>query len=121
MDNFSKLFEKMNEQETPEDIFLLKIAEEIAGMVSALKGDYWFHEDIRYCESDVLDWLKENRPDFYRKAHEQPETVEGSDVIVDALRALGIMKEWHDVTREELETPEDVESWRQARGRHDED
>lgn len=121
MDNFSTLFEKVNEQESPEDILLQGIAEEIAGMVSALEGDYWFDKDISYSDSDVLAWLKIHRRDFYIEALERPEIIEGNDAIAEALEALGMMKDWHDVEEEELETPEDAERWRSARGYYDEE
>lgn len=93
MDEYSELFEKMNEQESPEDILSIKIEQETWDLIIALKGEYWFHEDIIYSEYDVINWLKENRPEFYRKVLEQPETLEGSDVLSDALNALGLMKE----------------------------
>lgn len=111
---FNELFEKMNEQEgTPEALLMDKIVDEIKGLLAALKGDYWFHEDTKFGETDVLNWIKENKPEFYKKAIIDPEMIEGSDVITNALEALGLMKEWHDVSKEELQTPEDIEYWEQ--------
>ena len=119
MDNYSDLFEKMNEQETPEDTLQIKIAQEIEEIVAHFTGEYWFHEDIKYGESDVLNWLREYRPEFYMKAFVEPETVEGSDVITDALEALGLMKNWIDVEEKDIQTPEDEERWRSALEDHD--
>lgn len=121
MDNYSQLFEKMNEQETPEDTLMVKIAGELEQMITALEGDYWFHSSADYSETDVLEWLKENRPEFYRKALEQPETVEGSDVITDALKALDLMKEWHEVESNDIQTPEEERRWKDALSHNDEE
>ena len=114
MDSYSDLFEKISEQESSEDVLILRIAQELEQLTGALERDYWFHEDIKYSESDVHDWLKENRPEFYERAFVEPETVEGSDVIIDALKALGLMKDWVDVEEKDLQTPEDEERWRSA-------
>lgn len=120
MDNFSSIFEKINkveEQEVrPEDILTHKIEDEIKRLTVAMKGDYWFHDDIKISEVSVLNWIKENRTEFYKKAIIEPETVEGSDVIVDALTALRLVKEWHEVEYDELQTPEDRSNWKIAQG-----
>jgi len=100
MDEFSNLFEEFVRIDTPEEVLVSKIEREIWDLVPALKGEYWLHDDIIYSEWDVLKWLKENRPEFYRKALEQPETIEGSDNLTAALEALGLMKEWSDVKEE---------------------
>jgi len=122
MDIFSKLFEKTNEQDvTPDDILIHKIEDEIRGLLVALKGDYWFHDDTKFSDNDVLIWIKENRPEFYKKAIIEPDTVEGSDTITDALSALGLMKGWHDVDEDELQSPEDIEHWKIATGCYDEE
>ena len=121
MNNYSDLFEKMNEQETPEDTLQIKIAQEITQLVNAMKREYWFHEDTMYSESSVFDWIKENRPEFYRKALEQPETVEGSDILTIALEALDFMKDWTDVGEKDIQTLEDEERWKGALGNRDEE
>lgn len=87
------LFEKINEQEYPEDTLSTKIEHEIYDLVAAMKGEYWFHGDIIYSEYDVINWLKENKPEFYKRVLEQPETIEGNDNLIEALKALGLMKE----------------------------
>ena len=96
MGEFEQILEGIREQETLEDALMLRIAQEIEGLVSALKGDYWFHEDVTISESDVLDWLKENTPNFYGLALKDPEVIEGHDNLTRALEALGLMKEWND-------------------------
>ena len=93
---FEQIFEDIREQETLEDTLMLRIAQEIEELIPALKGDYWFHEDAKVSESDVLDWLKGNTPNFYVLALKDPELVEGSDNLTRALEALGLMKEWDD-------------------------
>lgn len=116
MSDYTDLFEKMNEQESPEDVLMVRIAGEIEQLIDALEGEYWFHNDADYAETNVLTWLEENRPEFYKEALEQPETVEGSDVILDALRALDLMKDWEEVEEGELQTSEEEERWRNAIG-----
>jgi len=110
---------KLVEEESPEDILIHTIEDEIKELLVALKGDYWFHEDIKYSGSDVLDWMKENTPEFYKKALVQPEMAMESDVLGQALTALGYMREWHDVPEEDLQTPEDIEAKRRASGYYD--
>ena len=96
MGEFEQIFEGILEQESQEDVLMLRIAQEIEELVPALKGDYWFHEDINVSESDVLDWLRENTPNFYEMALKDPGVVEGNDNFTRALEALGLMKEWSD-------------------------
>lgn len=93
---FEQIFEDIREQETLEDVLMLRITVEIEELIPALKGEYWFHEDVEVSESDVLDWLKENTPNFYALALKDPELVEGHDNLTRALEALGLMKEWND-------------------------
>lgn len=119
MDIYSDLVDKLNEQETPEDTLQIKIAQTIEELIDAMKGEYWFHEDTMYSEASVLGWIKENRPEFYKKALEQPETVEGSDILTDALEALGLMKNWLEVTDKDIQTPEEEERWKGALGHND--
>lgn len=121
MDSYSDLLEKMNEQESSVDVLMLKIAEEIEEFVVNSARDFWFNEDIKYSEYDVLNWLKENRPEFYKKVLEQPEIVEGSDTLIDALRALDLMKDWAEVRDKDIQTPEEEEQRKGALRLNDED
>jgi len=93
MDSYSNLFEKL--------------------------GEYWFYENAEYSEPDVLAWLKKNRPEFYKRALKEPETIEGSDILIDALKALGLMKSWEEVEEKDIQTPEEEERWRAAIENHD--
>lgn len=113
MDEFVRIFDDIQKpDETPEECLAVKIEEVTRELVRVFKGDVWFHEDIIYSEYDVINWLKKNRPEFYKRALEQPETVEGNDNLVDALKALGLWKEWIDVDEDELRTPEDRNRWK---------
>lgn len=112
-DMFDELLEKTNkvDEHLHQYVLIDKIEDEIKGLLVALKGDYWFQDDIKMSEISVLNWIKQNRPELYKKAIIDPKEVEGSDAIADALTALGLMKEWHDVGEDELQTPEDKENW----------
>lgn len=114
MDSYSDLFEKMNEQGAPEDILSTKIEQETWDLVTASKGEYWFHEDVIYSEYDVLNWLREYKPEFYMKAFVEPDIVEGSDALIDALKALDLMKDWIDVGEKDIQTPEEEVQWKAA-------
>jgi len=117
MDDFSKLLEAMNVSETLEGVLAAKIERVIAeDYLKALHGDYWFHPDTKYSAYDVLNWLKKNRPESYKVALKEPEAIEGSDIVGDALKALGLMKDWFEVEEEELRSPEEIERWRTAIG-----
>lgn len=112
-DTYVRIFDDIRKSdETPEDRLAVKIEEITWELVRVFKGDVWFHDDIIYSEYDVVNWLKENRPEFYKKALVQPETVEGNDNLVDALKALGLWKEWIDVEEDELRSSEDRERWK---------
>lgn len=90
---FEQILEGFVRVDQPEEILATKIEQEIWNLVSNLKDEYWFHEDIIYSEWDVIKWMKENTPEFYKIALEQPETVEGNDNLTAALEALGLMGE----------------------------
>jgi hypothetical protein len=119
MDNFSKLFEAFREESTPEDILEMAIDLEIENFVKASGRDYWFDENIAYVGSEVVGWLKEKRPDFYAKVLKDPDELDGADELIDALQALGYMKEWYEVPEEDIQTPEDLERWKGAMGAYD--
>lgn len=93
MGRFEQIFEDFLMRDQPEEILATKIEQEIWDLVSNLKDEYWFHEDVIYSEWDVIKWMKENTPEFYKIALEQPDAVEGSDNLTAALEALGLMKE----------------------------
>jgi len=122
MDEFNQILESISEDISKEDLLEQIIEQEIQQTyLEALKGEYWFHEDTQYKASDVLDWIKENKPEFYKVALKEPEAVEGSDIIGDALRVLGLMKDWTEVDMESLYKPEDIEQHGIARGKYKEE
>jgi len=122
MDEFNQILESISEDISREDLLEQIIEQEIKqSYLEVLKGDYWFHEDTQYKASDVLDWIKENRPEFYKVALKEPEAVEGNDTIGDALKALDLMKDWTEVDKESLYKSEDIENYEIAMGKYKEE
>lgn len=49
------------------------------------------------------------------KVLKDPDELDGADEPIDALQALGLMKEWTELDYEDVHTPEDIASWKGAR------
>lgn len=116
MNEFMDIFERINEEVDPEYSLSEKLENIIQEYTEALKGDYWFDSNVFYHISDVIKWLREHSSELYKKSLEDPSELEGKDEVINALQALGYMKDWSEFEEDELQDPEDVERWRTAMG-----
>lgn len=121
MDNFRKLFEAFNEESTPEEMLELAIELKITNFVDATGDEYWFDEKISYSGSDIVKWLEEHYHDFYIKVLKVPDKLEATVEPIEALQALGLMKEWTEIDYDDVHTPEDIERWKRAREEPEDD
>ena len=84
-----------------EDVLVRKVRSDYEEMRDHMSDDMVFIGDI--FEDKVVEWLKENEPEFLVLALDDPEILAGSEEFNKALASLGYTKAWDQVDPETLD------------------
>lgn len=111
MNHFENLFEEIVDRE---QLLYNLLSSELDSYITSESDKFWFDRSVRSGSAvdRILDWIRSTDSDSYKAMLSDPSIVSGNSIIGDALEQLGLMKDWSQVSENDLDNPDDYEQWR---------